>query len=437
MKTRLVVLGLAAVAAATVVGVKVAQSREAPLPPIASRGMSELGQRDLYIAAWTRVVDYDTTSALGLGMLSALYLQRGRESGEYTDYEHAEHFARRSLAERTNRNAKTYVVLASSLMAQHRFAEARDAIQLAIDNDPWVPSYRATLGEIQLELGDYAGAKTTFDSLAPQRRELSVAPRLARWAEVTGYTDFARKTLIDTRDQSLTRLDIPREQAAWFDLRVGDIELRNGRIDRAESAFRAGLAIEPGDYRLLAAMARLELVRGKAARAIEYGERAIAILPDPATLGVLSDAYAATGDSAKSADYAKTLEVVVAGQPGAYHRAWSLFLLDHDRRTAEVLEKTQEELTTRKDVYGYDLLAWALHKQGRDLEAAAAMTSALSQHTKDAMLFYHAGMIERALGRKSEARWYLSHALATNPYFHPTQPAIARATLDSLSREQR
>ena len=106
------------------------------------------------------------------------------------------------------------------------------------------------------------------------------------------------------------------------------------------------------------------------------------------------------GDSAKSDEYAHVLDVAVLKQPGAYHRAWSLFLLDHDRHVATVSRKIREEMRTRKDIYAYDLLAWSLHKQGRDREAANAMAVALSQGTQDAQLFYHAGVIERALGTK-------------------------------------
>ena len=50
------------------------------------------------------------------------------------------------------------------------------------------------------------------------------------------------------------------------------------------------------------------------------------------------------------------------------------------------------------------------------------------------MLFYHAGMIERALGDNEAARRYLNSALQTNPYWDPFHPAEARAVLDSLSR---
>ena len=141
---------------------------------------------------------------------------------------------------------------------------------------------------------------------------------------------------------------------------------------------------------MLSAVAHSALLQRKYRRAITFGEKALSITLDPATLGTLSDAYAAIGNSAKSEEYARVLDVAVLKQPGAYHRAWSLFLLDHDRHLATVSRKIREEMKTRKDVYAYDLLAWSLHKQGRDREAAEAMAKALSQGTRDAQLQYHA-----------------------------------------------
>ena len=61
--------------------------------------------------------------------------------------------------------------------------------------------------------------------------------------------------------------------------------------------------------------------------------------------------------------------------------------------------------------------------------------SARRLSTRDAMLFYHTGMIERALGNTRRASYFLAQALEINPQFHPTQPAEARAVLDSIERE--
>jgi tetratricopeptide (TPR) repeat protein len=208
---------------------------------------------------------------------------------------------------------------------------------------------------------------------------------------------------------------LPREQVAWFWLRAGDIELRMGHHAAADSAYRSGLAAHPDDYRLLSALSRLAGARHDWTSAIEYGNRAIASNLDPATLGTLSDAYAATGDTARARELAHALDVAVRSQPGAYHRAWSLFLLDHDRQLHTVHQKIVAELRTRRDVYAYDLYAWSLHKQGRDADALEPMHRALSQGTQDAQLLYHAAVIERATGHASIAGEHMARAFALNP----------------------
>ena len=65
------------------------------------------------------------------------------------------------------------------------------------------------------------------------------------------------------------------------------------------------------------------------------------------------------------------------------------------------------------------------------------MTQARRLGTRDAMLFYHTGMIERALDETKRARYFLNEALDVNPSFHPTQPHEVRAVLDSIERETR
>src|SRR5262249_5851887 len=147
---------------------------------------------------------------------------------------------------------------------------------------------------------------------------------------------------------------VPPEQLAWFDLRIGELALRNGRSDLASDAFDRGLSIVPEDPRLLAAKARLAASLEDWAGAIAAGERALAGGFGPATLGLLSEAYEAQGDSAKAGEYARATEVSLSNQPGAYHRGWALFLLDHNRQVERVLAKAGEEFVTRKDVYGYD-----------------------------------------------------------------------------------
>jgi tetratricopeptide (TPR) repeat protein len=371
--------------------------------------------RDLDIGFFERRLTRDPSSAYDLAQLAALHLQRGRERGDPGDVMRAEQLARTSLAIRETRNAKGYSTLVATLMAEHRFVEALVAARrlLALDSSS-VPS-RATLAEIEMELGDYAAARAMFGALYAQRTNLAVAPRLARWLELQGQVDEARRLLTAARDSAQANPRMPREQLAWFQLRVGDLELREGHPGSAARAYRAGLAVAPNDARLLAALARVARARGRWQDAIRFGERSIAIAPDPATLGLVGDAYAALGDSAEAREYVHAMEAVTFAQPGGFHRAWSLFLLDHGLRVPDVLAQVQAEIRTRPDIYGWDLLAWALHHSGRDREALPAMARALSLGTRDAMLFTHMALIERGLGHRVAAQQYFDQAHDIDP----------------------
>ena len=151
-----------------------------------------------------------------------LFRSRAREGGTWDDYLKAEDFARRSLGKRTNRNASTAVTLVSVLLAQHRFTEARDIAVDLVKREPDIPEYRATLGEVAMELGDYAVADSMFRSVWEQRSKLSIAPRVARWLELTNHVREARALLATSRDEAVSRREVAKETKAWFHMRVGD-----------------------------------------------------------------------------------------------------------------------------------------------------------------------------------------------------------------------
>ena len=65
------------------------------------------------------------------------------------------------------------------------------------------------------------------------------------------------------------------------------------------------------------------------------------------------------------------------------------------------------------------------------------MAHALAMGTRDAMLLFHAGMIDAALGRRDSARRHLETALAINPALASVPAGGARARCDRLARPRR
>jgi tetratricopeptide (TPR) repeat protein len=417
----LLVTGAALAAAATVAR---------PAEPVSSRpALSENEVLELDIAFYRRRLQRDSLSARDEGELARLLLQRGRLLASEPDLREAERHARRSLRLRTAHNGATAQVLAGALMARHAFAEAREVAEGMVAADSSSRSARAMLGEIELELGDYAAARRTFGTLLTVRTDFVVAPRFARWEELNGQPEAAEALFRGALAQAESRHGTPPSQLAWFHWRLGDLALRNGRADEANAELSKGLEVVPDDPRLLGTMARLSAARHRWREAIDEGERALARVVDPATLGLLSQVYAAVGDSARSADARNAMAVAVLNQPGPFHRGWSLLLLEQGREVPEVLARARAELATRRDVYGWDLLAWSLYRSGRAPEAVPATDHALALGTRDAMLWYHAGMIRLAAGDSAGGRNALRTALRINPLWDPFQPDSARAAL--------
>jgi tetratricopeptide (TPR) repeat protein len=399
------------------------QARSAAAPAQTAPGsvdmdstITEDERRARDIAFYETRVAQDSQSALDRTLLATLYVQRARATGDVSDYARAESLARRSLSLRTARNGQTFALLASTLMARHAFRDALDVARAADSLWPGTAAHLALRGEIELELGDYAAADSHFSAIRFDGEQFAVAARLARWRELTGRVDAARRLLTTAAAKVDRRDDLPAEQAAWFHFRLGELELRAGRLDAADSALLRGLAIHQDDYRILGALARLASARGEWQRSIDYGDRAIAIQLDPATLGTISDAYAAIGDTARANEYAHAMTVNALRQPGPIHRAWGLFVLDHGstRDAKRVLAKAREEQRERHDVYGDDLVAWSLYRLGRFSDARAASTRALRLGTEDAQLEYHAGMIARASGDSAAAIRHLDRAMRSS-----------------------
>jgi tetratricopeptide (TPR) repeat protein len=109
-----------------------------------------------------------------------------------------------------------------------------------------------------------------------------------------------------------------------------------------------------------------------------------------------------------------------------------LFYANHDLKLTEALELAEKEIAVRQDIYGYDAWAWALYKNGQYAKAAEAAEQALQLGTRDALLYYHAGMIYQGLGDAEHAQALLAEALLINPYFDLMQTRLAQAALDQL-----
>jgi len=348
----------------------------------------EVRTRD--VAFFERRVRHDRWGATDRAQLAALHLAEAR-AGHPLELERAERLARESLQLRRGRNRAAALVLVSALMGQHRFAEALNEAQRLRDGDSTDPRLIGLMGEIELELGRYDAADRDFRRIGDG--DLSQRMRLSRWRELHGELPAARRLLLQARDEARRAFGLGREQRAWFELRVAEFALRYGTTLEARAALDAGFALVPDDVRLRLAAARLSLLEHAWDDAAELAAQVLASSGDPSALALLARAEWGRGDSVAARTAIDALGLAAAAQPGSWHRDWTLALLDADRDVPALRARAERELATRRDVYGWDVVAWARHHDGDAAGAVEAMRHALALGTRDPLLQAHATAI--------------------------------------------
>ncbi|HEY3065473.1 MAG TPA: tetratricopeptide repeat protein [Methylomirabilota bacterium] len=397
-------------------------------PPAAS---AEPGGADNHIAYYERLLSRNRWDARTYYRLGDAFIRKARESGDVVYLARAEAALQQSLA-LTPRNAGALRHLAYVFYLRHDFTAAAAYATRAVTLDPDDGDAYGVLGDAYLETGRYHDAETAYRSMMARGADLYALARLAGLKSIHGDARAAIADLQRALDVARVAPSYPAESVAWTAWQLGAEYFAIGDLDAAHASYLAALETQPNYYRALAGLAQVLTAQARYDDAIALYKRALGVVPLPEYAVALGDVYARLGrteDARKQYDLVEYIGRLNALNRVIYNRELAYFYADHDRDLARALELARLEITARQDVYGYDVLAWALYKNGRIEEAMAAMTEALKHGTRDARLFFHAGLIHGAAGNADAARDYLRRALATNPRFHVWQADKARAIL--------
>jgi Tfp pilus assembly protein PilF len=404
----------------------------APEAPVAG-APADLLAIDHSIAAWTANLaanDRDFISAANLGLL---YEARARLSGDVTDYGRATEAANRSLAIEP-RQLDVQALHARLLLAGHDFAGALREASILDRAAPDQPAVLSIMADATLELGDVNGAASLYDRIDAVAPGPAVTARQARVAFLRGQSSEA-VVLASAAFTAATDAGTTGPSLSWYAYLAGTMTLATGDPGDAAAWFDRALDAWPGSYLALAGRARAAAALGDMEGAIGSYRAAIAVAPQPDALTALGDLLVLRGDQAGAeAQYATVVAIAKLQGAGGlvYNRQLVLFDVNHGRDLATALTLAEQELSLRKDAYGYDAYAWALLANGRAAEADAAITTALATGIRDAALLYHAGTIKLAIGDQAAARTFLTDALAIRGALDPLSAQRAAASLETL-----
>jgi pentatricopeptide repeat protein len=434
-KNFLIIAGIVLGVLVLVLGIRVVSKRGAAKGNAQQPAQPALSERatpaDRQINAAQGIIKQAPGSPGGYDLLAAAYMQKARETADFNFYAKADAALKRSL-ELDSEGHAAIRLRAYLLLSYHRFGEALEVAQRALQQSPRDYEAYGALVDALVELGKYDEAKKAVQEMVNLRPYTASYARASYLRSLYGDTQGAIDAM---RLAAESASPADPEGMAWCYVHLGDELLNAGKLNEAEHEYDHALFIFP-DYHLgLAAKARARVAAGDLEGGVSYYQKALERVPLPDTAAALGDLLTKLGRADEAKKQYELVEFTerTSAAGSTYSRQLALFYADHDIKLDEALSIARRERELRDDIFTSDALAWSLYKKGELAEARKYIEEALRLGTRDARLNYHAGMIYQAVGQRLDAARYLQLALKINPSFDVLQADVAKQTLRSLS----
>ena len=393
-----------------------------PTPRPASRTVAEIARLAALVSADPR--NGDAQRDLGFALS-----QRVRETADPSLYAPAMQAFDAALAAEPE-DALALVGVAGIELGKHEFAAALKTAGQAIKLSPRLVSAHAAQLAALVELGRYDDAQAAAGELLGLSVDQTTLARVSYVDELHGHGPEALAAM----RMAAAAPGLAPENTAYVRALLGNLLVYSGDTAGGKSAYEAALALVPEHAPSIAGEGRLAVGAGRLDEAIALFQKAAAIVPLPEYVLALGDAQAASGDpDAAARSYALARAEIQLFEAAGVVVDVDLAIFEADHGDPEsALQHARTAYSATPTVRAADAEAWALHRLGRDAEAANYAAEALRLGSIDPILRYHAGAIEAALGKVEAARSDLQRALELDPGFSAVGAAEARRLLETL-----
>jgi len=368
----------------------------------------------------------------GFNLLAAAFMQKARETGDFSFNTRAEAALDKSLLVKPD-DYEALKLRAKLLLTFHRFSEALTVANRAAEINPQDHDIYGAMTDALVELGRYPEAVEAAQKMVDLRPDTTSYSRVSHLRTLHGETAGAIEAM-QLASRAASSAQDP-ESAAWVYVQLGDKLMTAGNLKEAEREYDRALFSFPDYHVGLAGKARARLAAGDTQAAISFYTKAQERVPLPDTVIALGDLYKSLGRDEEATRQYRLLEAIEgSGTPGAdtYSSQIALFWADHDMRLDDALAVARRERKARADIYTSDTLAWCLYKRGELNEARTHIEEALRLNTRDPRLHYHAGMIYSKIGDAAQARKHLQTALSLKTFLNPLHVRTAQQTLQTV-----
>jgi tetratricopeptide (TPR) repeat protein len=328
--------------------------------------------------------------------------------------------------------AGNYVAMAGEAAlhaAEHRFRAARRWAQRGLRINPDNATLYGALDDADTQLGHYGPAFAAVRRMNALQPGIPSFTRAEYVYELRGDIGSAQRIL----HTALAQADQPSDEA-FIDYYLGELAFNSGRFAAALRDNVAGLTADPTYYALLEGKAKAEAALGRDAAAVRDYLTVVSDVPQPEYVVEAGELLQSLGQTQQAQqEYALfgTENKLFESNGVTLDTDPTLFYADHGRPKL-ALHYGRIGIRIRPFIEMDDAYAWALHVNHRNRAALRYEHRAMRLGTRNALFDFHAGMIERSLGRTGPASRHLHRALAINPAFNPLLAPVAHRVLSRL-----
>jgi tetratricopeptide (TPR) repeat protein len=370
------------------------------------------------------------TDSVGWATLGMDYVQQAKVSIDPSYYPKAEGVLKRSLALSAKDNFIAMAGMAALESARHDFTQALAWAQRAAAVDPYNSTVFGILGDAYTQLGRYPEAYQAIQRMVDLEPGTPSLARASYTWELRGNLPEATADMQRALDDASTPAD--RAFAHYY---LGELAFNQGDARTALAQNVAGLREDPGYSPLLEGKAKAEAALGDPAAAVGDFTRVVSLVPQPEYVVELGELYQSLGNlpmAQQEYSLFRAEEQLFASNGVTLDTDPTLFNADHGD-PAQALRYGAAGIKIRPFVEMDDAYAWALHRNGQDAQALVYSLEATGLGMRNALFYFHQGMIEAALGRRTAASADLTQALRINPHFNPVQAPVAQGELARLA----
>jgi Flp pilus assembly protein TadD len=206
----------------------------------------------------------------GYNMLCAAFMQKARETGDFSFNAKAEAALTRSLAIDAE-NYDAIKLKATLLLTYHRFGEALEVARLARQMRPRDHAIYSALTDALVELGRYDEADRAAEMMMSLKPDSSGYARISYLSSLHGETEGAVRVM-----RAAVQASTPQdsEGLAWCLVHLGDELMKTGKLREAEREYDVALAAFANYHLGLAAKARARIAAGDLQSAVEFYKKA-------------------------------------------------------------------------------------------------------------------------------------------------------------------